>query len=116
MSVTLRETIGRIAGGHNLSREEMNAAVDNLMTGSASAEEIGLFLMALRTKGETVEEIAGAATSLRNHMTRIRSGRTGLLDTCGTGGDRSGTFNISTAAAIVTAAAGGSVAQGGNCD
>jgi anthranilate phosphoribosyltransferase len=114
MPATLTETIGRVSGGANLSCEEMTAAVDLLMAGTASEEEIGLLLMALGAKGETVEEIAGAATSLRRHMTRIKSSRTGLLDTCGTGGDRSGTFNISTAAAIVTAAAGVPVAKHGN--
>ena len=114
MPATLTETIGRIAGGLNLSRDEMAGAVDLLMQGTASEAEIGLFLMALRAKGETVEEIAGAAESLRRHMTCIRSGRTGLLDTCGTGGDQSGTFNISTAAAIITAAAGVPVAKHGN--
>lgn len=114
MSATLMETIGRMAGGQNLSRTEMTAAVDLLMQGTVNEETIGLFLMALRAKGETVEEIAGAADSLRSHMTCIRSSRMGLLDTCGTGGDRSGTFNISTAAAIVTAAAGVPVAKHGN--
>ena len=114
MPATLTETIGRIAGGLNLSRDEMMGVIDLLMQGVASEESIGLFLMALRAKGETVEEIAGAAESLRRHMTCIRTSRTGLLDTCGTGGDRSGTFNISTAAAIVTAAAGVPVAKHGN--
>src|SRR5207253_2626587 len=76
--------------------------------------EIGLFLTALRAKGETVEEVAGAASALRAHMTPIKSNRSALLDTCGTGGDRSGTFNISTAAALVAAAAGVPVAKHGN--
>jgi anthranilate phosphoribosyltransferase len=114
MSASLTETIGRVAGGQNLSREETTAAFDLLMQGAATDEQIGLLLMALRAKGETVEEIAGAASSLRRHMTCIRSERSGLLDTCGTGGDQSGTFNISTAAAIVTAAAGVPVAKHGN--
>lgn len=106
--------IDRIAGGESLSRTVMGEAIDCLISGERSEEEIGGFLLALRGKGETAEEIAGAAESLRRHMTRIRSRRTGLLDTCGTGGDRSGTFNISTAAAIVTAAAGVPVAKHGN--
>ncbi len=92
----------------------MTDAIDQMMRGAWSAEQIGEFLLALRAKGESVAEIAGAATALRRHMTPIRSCRSGLLDTCGTGGDASGTFNISTAAALVTAAAGVPVAKHGN--
>ena len=84
------------------------------MRGEVPDEQIALLLTALRIKGETVEEIAGAATAMRRHMRPIRSQRTGLLDTCGTGGDGSRTFNISTAAALVTAAAGVPVAKHGN--
>ena len=84
------------------------------MLGLCSDAEIGLFLSGLRLKGETVQEIAGAASALRRHMTPIRSRREGIIDTCGTGGDGSRTFNISTAAAIVTAAAGVPVAKHGN--
>src|SRR5205085_3491672 len=84
------------------------------MQGKCSEGEIGLLLTSLRAKGETVDEIAGAALAMRRHMTPIRTKRTGLLDTCGTGGNNSATFNISTAAAIVTAAAGVPVAKHGN--
>ncbi len=84
------------------------------MVGEVADERIALLLTALRLKGETVAEIAGAALALRRHMQPIRSERTGLLDTCGTGGDGSHTFNISTAAALVTAAAGVPVAKHGN--
>jgi anthranilate phosphoribosyltransferase len=84
------------------------------MSGQADEGEIGLFLTALAAKGETAEEVAGAATVMRQHMTPIRSRRTTLLDTCGTGGGGSELFNISTTAALVIAAAGTPVAKHGN--
>lgn len=93
---------------------EMRSAIDFIMRGDVPDAQIALFLTALREKGETVEEIAGAAAAMREHMTPIRTRREGLVDTCGTGGDGSRTFNISTAAAIVTAAAGVPVAKHGN--
>src|SRR5258708_1694134 len=93
---------------------QMADAMDAIMRGQVADAQIGLFLTALRAKGETVEEVAGAAATMRAHMTPIRTTRTGVLDTCGTGGDGSGTFNISTAAALVTAAAGVPVAKHGN--
>jgi anthranilate phosphoribosyltransferase len=108
------QTLGRLAAGEDLSQEEMSAALDQVMLGRATEGEIALLLTGLRIKGETVEEVAGAAAVLRKHMTPIRTQRTGLIDTCGTGGDRSRTFNISTAAALVTAAAGVPVAKHGN--
>ena len=76
--------------------------------------EVARLLLALHRKGETVEELAGAAVALRQHMTPIRSRRDDAIDTCGTGGDASETFNISTAAALVAAAAGAAVAKHGN--
>ncbi len=94
--------------------DEMAAAVESIMDGLWSEEQIGLLLTALRAKGETVAEVAGAARAMRTHMTPIRTSRTGLIDTCGTGGSGSGTFNISTTAALVTAAAGVPVAKHGN--
>ena len=94
--------------------DEMAEVIGAIMAGNWQDEEIALFLNSLRLKGETVAEIAGAAAAMRTHMTPIRSSREGLIDTCGTGGDGSGTFNISTAAAIVTAAAGVPVAKHGN--
>jgi anthranilate phosphoribosyltransferase len=106
--------LGRVSGGQDLTRDEMADAVDAIMRGEWREEEIGLLLTALRAKGETVAEVAGAASALRRRMTPIRTRRTGLVDTCGTGGDGSRTFNISTAAAIVTAAAGVPVAKHGN--
>ena len=106
--------LGRLAAGENLSLDEMTAAMDAVMDGQIPDEQIGLFLTALRAKGETVDEIAGAAQSLRKHMTRIKSRHANIIDTCGTGGGGSKLFNISTAAALVTAAAGVPVAKHGN--
>lgn len=110
----IEATLGRLTAGQDLSREEMTAAIDALMRGQVSEGQAGLLLTLLHEKGETVEEIAGAASAMRRHMTPIRTSRTGVIDTCGTGGDASGTFNISTAAALVTAAAGVPVAKHGN--
>jgi anthranilate phosphoribosyltransferase len=106
--------LGRVAAGEDLSLAEMTEVIDQVMGGGVPENEIAVLLTALRAKGETVDEIAGAALAMRRHMTPIRTTRTGLVDTCGTGGDASGTFNISTAAAIVAAAAGVPVAKHGN--
>ncbi|MFV1964033.1 MAG: anthranilate phosphoribosyltransferase [Pirellulaceae bacterium] len=111
MTKTTRQ---RVEAGEPLSMQEMADVVDVIMQGKWSDDEIAQFLTALRRKGETVAEIAGAARALRKHMTPVRAKRTGVVDTCGTGGDGSGTFNISTAAALVTAAAGVPVAKHGN--
>jgi anthranilate phosphoribosyltransferase len=94
--------------------DEMSLAIETVVGGSCSEGQIGIFLMALRAKGETSQELAGAAAAMRRHMTPIRTMRSGVIDTCGTGGDGSSTFNISTAAAIVVAAAGVPVAKHGN--
>ena len=110
----IEATLGRLAAGENLSMDEMSAAIDAVVEGQCSERQSGILLMALRAKGETCHEIAGAAAALRRHMTPIRTQRTGLIDTCGTGGDGSSTFNISTAAALVVAAAGVPVAKHGN--
>ena len=112
--MNIRSTIGRVAAGENLSMDEMAAAIGAIVAGVCDDGEIATLLTALRAKGETVGEVAGAALALRREMTPIRTHRTGLVDTCGTGGDGSRTFNISTAAAIVTAAAGVPVAKHGN--
>jgi anthranilate phosphoribosyltransferase len=108
------ETIERVSRGENLRLDEMSAVIDTIMRGGCRDEDIARLLLALREKGETVEEIAGAARAMRQHMTPIRTTRQGVIDTCGTGGDGSATFNISTAAALVTAAAGVPVAKHGN--
>ena len=108
------EIVERIHRRENLTMSEMSGVIDGIMRGQWSEADIAELLLALREKGETVDEVAGAAQALRAHMTPIRTVRRGVLDTCGTGGDRSGTFNISTAAALVTAAAGVPVAKHGN--
>lgn len=96
------------------SAETIRAAIGAIMDGRCGDVEIAALLTALAVKGETEEELAGAAQAMRARMTRIPTGRTGLLDTCGTGGDRLHTFNISTATALVAAAAGVPVAKHGN--
>ncbi len=110
----IQQAIQRAEASENLTMDEMSAVMNQVMQGQCSEAQIAKLLTALHRKGETVDEVAGAAAALRRHMTPIRSSREGLLDTCGTGGDRSGTFNISTAAALVTAAAGVPVAKHGN--
>ena len=110
----LTDVTQRVLAGQNLAMEEMASVVDLIMQGRASDEQVGTLLLALRAKGETVEEIAGAARAMRLNMTPVRTRRSDLVDTCGTGGDSSGTFNISTAAAIVAAGAGVAVAKHGN--
>jgi anthranilate phosphoribosyltransferase len=107
-------TLGRLSAGENLTREEMASTMDAVMRGDVADEQIALLLTALHAKGEIADELAGAAASLRKHMTPIRSRHQGVIDTCGTGGSGSKLFNISTAAAIVTAAAGVPVAKHGN--
>lgn len=106
--------LGRVAGGENLSQDEMEEVIDLLLQGRAAENEIALLLTALHHKGETADEIAGAARAMRRHMTPVRTSRSLVLDTCGTGGVGSELFNISTAAAIVVAAAGVPVAKHGN--
>src|SRR6201991_3351291 len=114
MSDEIAPLLGHVAGGGNLSFEEMAAAFDAIMRGQWSDDQTGLLLTALAAKGETVDEIAGAASAMRRHMTPIRSRHAEVLDTCGTGGGDSAMFNVSTTAAIVTAAAGVPVAKHGN--
>jgi anthranilate phosphoribosyltransferase len=110
----IEATIRHVEAGGDLSMEQMSEAIGRMMQGSCEDAEIAQLLLALNRKGESVAEVAGAAIAMRRQMTPIRSSRTDVLDTCGTGGDGSRTFNISTAAAIVTAAAGVPVAKHGN--
>lgn len=110
----MQSAIRAVTDGHNLSREEMDAAMRTIMTGEATPAQIGGFLVGLRMKGETVDEIVAAARVMRSLATRVQVGGAHLVDTCGTGGDARGTLNVSTAAAFVVAAAGGRVAKHGN--
>jgi anthranilate phosphoribosyltransferase len=100
--------------GQNLSFDQMAETIGVIMDGDASEDQVARLLISLHNKGETADEIAGAAMAMRAHMTPIRSSRNDLLDVVGTGGDGASTFNISTVTAIVTAAAGVPVAKHGS--
>jgi anthranilate phosphoribosyltransferase len=106
--------LGRIAAGQDLTQDQMTEVMDLVMSGNVPEKEIAVLLVALKAKGESADEIAGAAVAMRRHMTPVRTRRRGLVDTCGTGGIGSELFNVSTAAAIVAAAAGVPVAKHGN--
>lgn len=114
MTATLTSATEKITAGNSLTMEEMATAINLMMQGNAADDAIAQFLRSLSEKGETIEEIAGAAAAMRQHMAPIRSQRTGILDTCGTGGGGSKTFNVSTTAGLVAAAAGATVAKHGN--
>ena len=106
--------IRRVVGGEHLDRDSMYEVFCHVMDGKTSDVQKSALLIALRMKGETVDEITGAARAMRERVTPLDVDRTNLVDTCGTGGDGRGTFNISTVAAIVAAAAGAQVAKHGN--
>jgi anthranilate phosphoribosyltransferase len=106
--------LNRVIDGHDLSREEARDAMTTIMEGEATPAQIGAFLVALRIKGETADEIAGCAEAMREHVLPVHPSRQDLVDTAGTGGDGAQTLNISTAAALVAAAAGAGVAKHGN--
>lgn len=108
------EVIAKVQAGNDLSLDEMSHAIGQMMNGTWADDDIGSLLLALNEKGPSVDEIAGAATAMRSHMIQIKAPCEKFIDTCGTGGDRSGTFNISTATALVIAAAGVTVAKHGN--
>ncbi len=110
----IKEIIGRVVEGKNLSIEESRVVMNEIMEGEATDVQIASFITALRMKGETVNEIAGCASVMREKATHIDVGNDIVVDTCGTGGDAKCTFNISTAAAFVVAGAGLRVAKHGN--
>ncbi|TMB32185.1 MAG: anthranilate phosphoribosyltransferase [Deltaproteobacteria bacterium] len=112
--MTLLQAIQSVMEGRSLSREEAGAAIEAMLTGTAPASQMAALLVALRMKGETPDEIAGAAQAMRARAVRVEVGLDRLIDTCGTGGDGAHTFNISTASAFVAAAAGARVAKHGN--
>jgi anthranilate phosphoribosyltransferase len=110
----MQVTLARLLDGHDLTRDEARESMNTIMSGEATPAQIGGFLVALRLKGETADEIAGCAEAMRAHVLAVRPRREDLVDTAGTGGDGGRTFNISTAAALVAAAAGAGVAKHGN--
>lgn len=110
----IQAALARLLDGHDLTRTQACEVMDEIMRGEATAAQIGAFLVALRVKGETAGEIAGCAEAMRAHVVQVRPRRSDLVDTAGTGGDGARTFNISTAAALVAAAAGAGVAKHGN--
>jgi anthranilate phosphoribosyltransferase len=111
--MSIREALAQLVSGHDLSRAQANAAMRSLVEGEATPSQIAGLAIALRMKGETVEEIAGLAEVMREAATHVDAGPE-VVDVVGTGGDGAGTFNISTLSAFVVAAAGGRVAKHGN--
>ncbi|MBI4579762.1 MAG: anthranilate phosphoribosyltransferase [Planctomycetes bacterium] len=107
------DLLARVRGGIHLTRDEMRGAFERIMTGQVAEDDLAEFLRALATKGETVEEIAGAADIMNEKVTRVPCDAD-CVDTCGTGGDGISTFNVSTTAAIIAAGAGAIVAKHGN--
>jgi anthranilate phosphoribosyltransferase len=110
----IQDALARLLDGEDLSRDDARRVMDTIMSGEATPGQIGGFLVALRLKGETADEIAGSAEAMRAHAIAVHPRREDLVDTAGTGGDGGRTFNISTAAALVAAAAGAGVAKHGN--
>lgn len=110
----IRQALQQALAGENLSEQEAYAVMDYIMTGQATEAQIAGWLIALRMKGETVDEITGFARAMRDRATPVPSTRKPLVDTCGTGGDTLHTFNVSTTAAFVAAGAGVAIAKHGN--
>lgn len=114
MSVAMKSILARVIAGDRLSEAVAQDAIELIMAGEATDAQIGALLTALRMRGETVDEVAGAVRAMRARVAPVRVAADVILDTCGTGGDGAGTFNISTAVAFVCAAAGVTVAKHGN--
>jgi anthranilate phosphoribosyltransferase len=110
----IKRAIAQLLDGHDLTRAEAREVMGVIMSGEATPAQMGGFLVALRFKGETANEIAGCAEAMRAHVLAVKPKRDDLVDTAGTGGDNAHTLNISTAAALVAAAAGAAVAKHGN--
>jgi anthranilate phosphoribosyltransferase len=110
----IKDAIAKLAERSDLSEKEAEEVMAEIMSGAATPAQIAAYLMGLRIKGETVDEIAGSALAMRSRAVRLRVADPLVVDTCGTGGDRAGTFNISTTAAFVVAGAGMTVAKHGN--
>jgi anthranilate phosphoribosyltransferase len=109
----LRAALSKLVAAESLSEGDMESVMLEIMAGNATPAQLGGFLLALRMKGESVDEITGAARAMRRYATRVQA-RGDVVDTCGTGGDMRGTFNISTAAALIAAACGVRIAKHGN--
>ena len=109
----IKEAIKKLVEGQSLSQDEASAVMEEIMAGEATPAQFGAFVTALRLKGETTDEIVGLALVMRARAVPVSTTRP-VVDTCGTGGDGAGTFNISTAAAFVAAGAGLNVAKHGN--
>jgi anthranilate phosphoribosyltransferase len=111
----IREALAMLVGGASLGEDEAAAAMDEIMSGVATPSQLGAFLTALRIKGETIDEITGLARAMRAHALHVTLPEgVAAVDTCGTGGDGSGTFNVSTAAGLLVASQGQPVAKHGN--
>jgi len=110
----MKKYLQKVMDRQDLAQSEMSEAFDLIMSGDATSAQIGAFIVALRMKGETANEIAGAASSMRRHAVFVDTGVLSVVDTCGTGGDTCDTFNVSTTAAFVVAGAGVPVAKHGN--
>lgn len=110
----IKEAIAKLIDKTDLTRVEAGQVMQEIMSGQATMAQVSAYLVAMRLKGETIDEIVGSVEIMRLHATKITSKRPNLLDTCGTGGDRSYTFNISTLSALVAAGAGAVVAKHGN--
>jgi len=106
--------IDTVLAGRDLQRDEMSQVLEDFVAGGLSDDRVERFLVAMADRGETTEEIVGAATVMRRHVVRVECGADDAVDTCGTGGDGISTFNVSTTAAIVAAGAGAKVAKHGN--
>ena len=113
-TITMQQAIKAVTEKRDLTAQEMSDTMRLIMTGEATPAQVGGFLIGLRMKGESIDEIAAAAGVMRELASKVEVDKDHLVDTCGTGGDSSGSFNISTASAIVVAAAGGKVAKHGN--
>ena len=112
--MNIKQALHHLADGQSLSRDEMRGVMTEVMTGAATPAQIGALLIALRIRGETIDEIVGAAEVMRSLVTRVQVAQERLVDLVGTGGDGANLFNVSTAASFVVAAAGGRVAKHGN--
>ncbi len=110
----LPSTIRKVVAGQNLSRDKMHSVMTLIMSGAATDSQIGSFLTALMIKGESIDEIAGAATIMRDLSAKVSVRSDKIVDSVGTGGDSAGLFNVSTASALVASAAGATVAKHGN--